>query len=48
MTLFLKYKTPLKYKALLKYKAFDVLNKKDNNYNLLGYNLPCNLRGGAG
>ena len=42
MTSFLEYKTPLKYKALLKYKAFDVLNKKGNNYNLLGCILLCN------
>ena len=31
MNSFLEYKTPLKY------KTFDALNKKDNDYNLLGY-----------
>jgi len=31
MNSFLEYKTPLKYKTL------DALNKKDNDYNLLGY-----------
>ena len=36
MNSFLKYKTPLKYKTL------DALNKKDNDYKLLGYNLLCN------
>ena len=37
MSSFLEYKTPLKYKALLECKAFDVLNKKVNNYNWLAY-----------
>jgi len=32
---------------ILDHKTSDVLNKKGNNYNWLGFILVCNSRGGA-